>query len=128
MKEYFIDVLRYHYFDFKGRATRKQYWLFTLWFFIIFVAIFFGYSVDFVNGLLFSLLSWAIFIPQLAIFVRRLRDGGHSTYWGLLMVPWFISVSVHTDSYENAIGIFLIACLCSIPVLILSLLPSKKFE
>lgn len=30
IKVYFLDVLTHHYVDFKGRATRKQFWLWVL--------------------------------------------------------------------------------------------------
>ena len=41
MKKYFIDVIKHHYADFIGKATRKEYWLFILWdwFFGIMVSI-----------------------------------------------------------------------------------------
>ncbi len=99
MKEYFIDVLRYHYFDFKGRATRKQYWLFFLWNIIAIIAIM-GIALiisravgisDRVSAVVSGLLSFLLIIPEVAIFVRRVRDVGHNPYWGLLMIPRLIA-------------------------------------
>ncbi|MBO4675008.1 MAG: DUF805 domain-containing protein [Elusimicrobiaceae bacterium] len=93
MKTYFLDVICKHYVDFSGRATRKQFWLFVLWSFVVF----------FVLGLVFGLvgispetsatiskvLYLAIFLPSLGIAARRLRDGGFSPWWLLIgLVPF----------------------------------------
>ena len=31
MKKYFLDVLKLQYADFKGRASRRQFWMFVLY-------------------------------------------------------------------------------------------------
>lgn len=96
--KYFFSVLQYHYADFKGRATRKQYWFYTLCgiavqFFIGFVVIFDGIidGVDTANkadivGNLFALVT---FIPSLAIATRRFHDTSRSGWWVLisLIIP-----------------------------------------
>lgn len=96
--KYFFSVLQYHYADFKGRATRKQYWFYILCgiavqFFIGFVVIFAGIidGVDTANkvnivGNLFALVT---FIPGLAIATRRFHDTGRSGWWLLisLIIP-----------------------------------------
>ena len=35
MNKYFIDVIKNHYCDFSGKATRTQFWLFVLVSFIV---------------------------------------------------------------------------------------------
>ncbi len=82
MKTYFLDVITKHYVDFKGRATRKQYWMFVLFYFIItFVLGFFGKT-----GAMLSNIFWlALLLPSLGIGARRLRDGGF-TPWLLLLL------------------------------------------
>ena len=67
------------YADFKGRARRKEYWMFVL----------FNFIISFVMSLLgLVVLSWiytvAVFIPSLAVCVRRLHDIGKSGWWLLI--------------------------------------------
>ncbi|MDR2860906.1 MAG: DUF805 domain-containing protein, partial [Elusimicrobiota bacterium] len=38
-KTYFWDVFVNHYFDFKGKATRKQFWLFIVILYVIVILI-----------------------------------------------------------------------------------------
>ena len=130
MKTYFLDVLFHHYADFSGRATRKQYWLFILWLII------FAFLLGLISGLLklgtivILLFSLALIVPQVALFVRRVKDTGHSAYWGLLMVPSVISTIVGifpknvSQSIPTVVGV--LSLLCFIGILIFALLPSKK--
>ncbi len=88
MDEYFLDVLKNQYADFSGRATRKQFWLFCLWYAIVLgvtqtVFIFLPIISQFLSFLLLLI----TIIPAMAIFVRRIRDAGHSPYWGILIIP-----------------------------------------
>lgn len=79
LKTYLVDPIKNHYIDFAGRATRKQYWLYVLFVWIILFVI--GLFGD--TGVMISnICSLAILLPSLAIAVRRLRDGGFS--------PWFL--------------------------------------
>ncbi|MEN9338661.1 MAG: hypothetical protein RI945_386 [Candidatus Parcubacteria bacterium] len=99
---YFLDPIKKHYADFKGRATRKQFWMFTLIQFII------GYilalasvagkqdmglsaTILFIIFILFALLT---LIPSLAIAARRLHDAGHSGLMYLLGFIPFIGVII----------------------------------
>lgn len=71
------------YADFGGRARRKEYWMFVLFNAII------GWVVGFVFGLMgigFVAYAYtlAVFIPSLAVGIRRLHDIGKSGWWFLL--------------------------------------------
>ncbi len=87
MNKYFIDVIKNHYIDFSGKATRTQFWMFALWNFIIsFVlgiicGIFLKNHANIVN----MVYSLALLLPALGIAARRLRDGGF-TPWLLLLL------------------------------------------
>ena len=75
---WFIKCIQ-HYADFSGRARRKEYWMFVL----------FNFIISFVMSLLgLVVLSWiytvAVFIPSLAVCVRRLHDIGKSGWWLLI--------------------------------------------
>ncbi|MFM0520953.1 DUF805 domain-containing protein [Caballeronia jiangsuensis] len=71
---------------FGGRARRKEYWFFAL-----FVGIF-TFFVVFIEELLAlgdapgTLLNFALFLPSIAVGVRRLHDTGRSGWWLLLPI------------------------------------------
>ena len=76
-----------HYVDFSGRARRKEFWMFYL-FNIVFVAV-----AGFIDGILgIRLLAFLyplfIFLPGLAVTVRRLHDIGKSGWMCLInLIP-----------------------------------------
>ena len=91
LNQWFVDPIKNHYFDFEGRSTVQQYWMFTLW------GIIFSFVLDLVGlGLASTLLSLAILFPGLAIGARRLHDIGKSGWWQLLwlipIIGWIILI------------------------------------
>lgn len=87
---YYTDAMR-RYFDFEGRASRTQYWIFNLILFgIMVVALALDIATDdqsaepaaFFTGIVVL----AHFIPALAITARRLHDTDKSAWWLLLML------------------------------------------
>ncbi|MDO5036540.1 MAG: DUF805 domain-containing protein [Porphyromonas sp.] len=96
--KWFLKVLR-QYADFSGRARRKEYWYFTLFDFIF---AFVAGALDNILGLnlpatmgtpipygyIYLLYGLAVFIPALAVTVRRLHDIGKSGWWVLIaLIP-----------------------------------------
>ena len=86
------------YFDFSGRARRAEYWLFFLFYFVVsFVLLFadgaLGFSIQTLGlgalGLIFGL---AMFIPGLAVAVRRLHDRDMRGWWMLLVFIPFLGL------------------------------------
>lgn len=67
--------------DFTGRASRPEFWWFTL-FMLLLTAAF--TSVDETAGSVFQI---AMLLPFLAVGARRLRDSGNNPWWlfGLLI-------------------------------------------
>ena len=114
--KWYLQVLR-KYADFKGRARRKEYWMFVLFKFIFSIVAMIldnilGTAMEGVGyGLFYILYALAVFIPSLAVSVRRLHDVGKSG-WMLLvgLIPiigaiWLLVLMV-TDSKpgENKYG------------------------
>ena len=110
--KYFLYCLQ-HYADFTGRARRSEYWYFVLFNFIVSILI--GLSLGGIAGrlnvpalvYLVHLWSLAVFIPSLAVSVRRLHDIGRSGWWLLLslipLVGAIILIIWHcTDSQPGA--------------------------
>lgn len=90
--EWYMMALK-RYAEFSGRSRRKEYWFFLL--FNMIVMLLLG-IVDtmlgtMVLGLVYSL---AVFIPSLAVTVRRLHDIGKSGWWLLVAVIPFIGILV----------------------------------
>ncbi|MFH1300659.1 MAG: DUF805 domain-containing protein [Planctomycetota bacterium] len=83
------------YADFSGRARRKEYWMFFLFNMIIsFGVALVGGLIGDRNGLfalsLPALYTLFIFLPSLAVTVRRLHDTNRSGWWILIsLVPFF---------------------------------------
>ncbi|SJL83377.1 DUF805 domain-containing protein [Vibrio palustris] len=80
--QWYLSVLK-QYAEFSGRARRKQYWMFNLVNLIILLALFV------LNGMAHtevftSIYSLGIFLPALAVTVRRLHDTGRSGWWCLV--------------------------------------------
>ena len=74
-----------NYINFRGRATRAEYWW---WFLFVFLGgVVTGIIDAFGIGVTQSIFNLAIFIPGLALGARRLHDIGKSGWWQLL---WFV--------------------------------------
>lgn len=103
------------YVDFKGRARRSEYWYFTLFTFLVGVVTSIIDSVigtDYgttSGGLVNTVASLALFLPGLAVGVRRLHDTGRSGWWILIgiipiigwivLIVWFCTDSKPDNQY-----------------------------
>lgn len=74
------------YFEFRGRASRSEYWWFQLFIWLSIAALthFGGTGVSYAG-------IGVTAVPQLAVTVRRLHDTDRSAWWMLLSPPgWLI--------------------------------------
>ncbi len=143
--KYFLKCWK-HYADFKGRARRKEYWMFLLFNYIISFVLCMVYYV----GLVFQLLNeadaellegsnpllvmtgtglvfvffcimviycWLSIIPTLAVVVRRLHDIGRNGSWLWLV---FVLVLLYGILFSNIFSETVIIAV-SILITILSL-------
>jgi len=90
---WYMVALR-QYATFEGRSRRKEYWFFVLFNLIavILLAIVDGITGTFDEtvglGLLSGLYCLAVFIPSMAVTVRRLHDTNRSGWWVLIgLIP-----------------------------------------
>jgi uncharacterized membrane protein YhaH (DUF805 family) len=79
-----------HYFDFRGRAMRSEFWWFVLFYVVVSVVIAVlssgmrdsGFAAAYGLFILFSI------VPYLAVGARRLHDRNRSGWWQLLsLIP-----------------------------------------
>ncbi|MFC5067650.1 DUF805 domain-containing protein [Flaviflagellibacter deserti] len=87
------------YATFSGRALRSEYWWWTLFLILLQIAtsvvdaVIFGVDEGSVQ-LLTLLVSLALFLPGLAVTVRRLHDTGYSGWWVLIvfipLIGWIV--------------------------------------
>jgi uncharacterized membrane protein YhaH (DUF805 family) len=88
---WYLQVLS-KYATFTGRARRREYWVFSLLSIVIMIAllvvdVMFGMmDTEAGIGLLSGLYTLAVFVPSLAVGVRRLHDTGRSGRWMLLLL------------------------------------------
>ena len=112
--KWYLTVLK-KYADFKGRASRKEYWMFVLFNIVFSIA---AFLLDRLLGLtsliqggefgiLTILYPLAVLIPALAVTVRRLHDVGKSGWMILIgLIPligsiWLLVLYL-TDSIPGA--------------------------
>ncbi len=94
MKSYLLAMKNYVNFD--GRATRSQFWLYILMYFVLLsLAIFLDalFNLPITNrgyGILEAVFLLGHMLPNLSIQVRRLRDIDKSGWWVLL---WLVPVA-----------------------------------
>ncbi|SNT65814.1 Uncharacterized membrane protein YhaH, DUF805 family [Asanoa hainanensis] len=85
-----IKAVLTNYVGFSGRARRSEYWWFVVFSILVNVVARVLDSVlfDTSNGIIGGLLGLALFLPGLAVAVRRLHDTDRSGWWVLLaLIP-----------------------------------------
>ena len=110
LKSYFNN-----YVDFKGRATRREFWFMVLWLFIFSTAlsiltipVSLSSSINLLDADIddlfsqFYYLGWTVylwliydlvcFIPSLSLLVRRIHDTGQDGLWILLLLVPFANI------------------------------------
>lgn len=80
--QWFQKGLR-NYVDFSGRARRKEYWYFVV---VQSVLIILAMILDYMMfnsemGIFYGLVGLGLFLPSLAVTIRRLHDTSRSGWW-----------------------------------------------
>ena len=117
MKHYFNALKKYA--TFRGRARRKEYWMFVLFYFLFFLGIVFleggiklldlGFStiIPFGNGgqgVLNAAFLIAMILPNIAVGVRRMHDVGKSGWFLLIPIYSIILLFTNGEKGENKYG------------------------
>jgi uncharacterized membrane protein YhaH (DUF805 family) len=108
---YYLKALQ-NYANFSGRARRSEYWYFVLFnSFFSLVAFFldniFGTAIEGVGyGPIYGLFALAVFLPGLAVTVRRLHDVGKSGWmFFIILLPligaFWALILLCTDSQQG---------------------------
>lgn len=83
IKEWYLKPIE-KYVEFTGRSRRKEYWTFVLVNFVISILLSGLDSVVGLFGFVATLFGLFVFLPSLAVGVRRLHDIGKSGWWLLI--------------------------------------------
>jgi uncharacterized membrane protein YhaH (DUF805 family) len=110
---YFLDVIKNKYCVFSGRARRKEYWMFMLFFYGIMLAVsaiigILAYitgsgAITSILGVVVTLACLGLLPTMMGLLWRRLHDTGKSGWWNLLNLAGL------------GIVIFVFTCLDSTP-------------
>lgn len=98
MIEWYKKVVFENYANFNGRARRSEYWYYTLATILISIVLGildYGSELAFdigELGILRGLYSLAVFIPGLAVMIRRLHDVGKSGWFLFILIIPLVGV------------------------------------
>lgn len=102
-----------NYFNFADRARRKEYWMFVLFNMIVMIAVGVIDGVLGGFGIVSGLYALGVFIPGLAVTVRRLHDTGRSGWWflisiipflGIIVLIYFMVLEGHAEANEYGVN------------------------
>ena len=103
MFEWYKKVVFENYANFEGRARRSEYW----WFFLMSLII--SFIIGIIGGLiklplLGSAYSLAVFIPSIAVAIRRMHDIGKSGWYILIPIYNIVLLATEGNYGENEYG------------------------
>jgi len=87
-----IRICYQKFADFKGRASRSEFWYFYLFVFLVnIIAVVLALQITsiFVVWIIFTLIS---FVPALAVTARRLHDIGRTGWWQILAYIPYVGI------------------------------------
>lgn len=83
-----VKTVLTNYVKFEGRSGRPEYWWFVLAYVIVTVVFSFLSGIIGIFAWLLNLIALAVFIPSIAVSVRRFHDIGKSGWWVLIgLIP-----------------------------------------
>lgn len=99
----YVEALK-NYAEFKGRATRREYWMFVL--INMGICIVMGVLDAMLNtkGMLYNLYSLAMLLPSIAVGARRMHDTDRSGWWLLLPIVNLVFLVQDSQPGPNRFG------------------------
>jgi uncharacterized membrane protein YhaH (DUF805 family) len=91
--DYYVAALK-KYAEFGGRARRAEYWMFTLFNVLISIGLSIVDAIVGTFGILSLIYGVGVFIPGLAVTVRRLHDTNRSGWWMLIALIPLIGIVI----------------------------------
>lgn len=107
-----MKVVKEHYADFKGRARRKEFWMFSLVSYggiivLAILSVILGQIASFL-GLIISIIMLiaclAIIVPGIAVGVRRMHDVGKDWWYIFIPIYSFILAITEGEKGDNQYG------------------------
>ncbi|MDP5198236.1 DUF805 domain-containing protein [Flavobacterium sp. DG2-3] len=101
MLEMYKKVVFENYANFKGRARRREFWLFTLLNIIISYGLLFLFMALAPKlSIISTLYSFAVLLPSIAVGVRRMHDVGKSGWY--LLIPFYSLILACTEGEKKS--------------------------
>lgn len=120
-----------NYCNFKGRASRSEYWWVALLLFIVSLAVQLIFGESLTTNILTLLIGLATLLPSLGLVFRRLHDTGRSGWWyiglaGASLVMAIIAVVFFMSKlFAAGAVLYLLVLAACITVLVFLCLPSE---
>lgn len=99
---WFIKAVK-QYADFSGRARRKEYWMFVLYFLLLYLIVL-NFTSMFGYRLPSTIFTLALLCPLLAVSVRRMHDCNRSGWFILVPIYGFYLSLLSGTQGANAYG------------------------
>lgn len=107
MLEMYKNTLLNNYANFKGRARRKEYWMFgpiSILIYIVLVALAFIPVIGIVFSIFSGIFCFGIIIPSIAVAVRRMHDVGKSGWYMFIPIYSLILACTEGEKGSNQYG------------------------
>jgi uncharacterized membrane protein YhaH (DUF805 family) len=106
--KWYIKVLK-NYATFSGRASRTEYWMFFLFNFLISIAIsilsvVLGLARNNDQSILSNIYSLAVFLPSIAVGIRRMHDIDRSGWWIICPIVNLVFACTKGTEGDNKFG------------------------
>ena len=103
--QYFVETYTKNYANFEGRARRKEFWGFYLFYMIFYLGL--GAITTSSESLMWIPLIFVLasLIPYLGVAVRRMHDTNHSGWFILIPIYNLILMLTNGDKGPNKYGV-----------------------